>query len=216
MKQRGTTGAGEPPDHWSSSSSPTPQAGTQYPWTWHRHYPGKGAETTMRGRYLGPAALIGPHGRGSWWVRFGGTAHLCATEHLRGVTPDEADCLALDERRQLDELLRAAREVPENYEDLTSQLGPPPPVEVPTEPPREPEEPSRDDLDIGMDAVEQMTRLEGAVETVSSTEIPYGETAGSPQCKGVHLEESRGHTHDEVSRGTQLINSQFFSGQTSV
>ena len=122
-------------------------------------------------------------------MRFGGTAYLCATEHLRGVTPDEADCLALDERRQLDELLRAAREVPENYEDLTSQLGPPPPVEVPTEPPREPEEPSRDDLDIGMDAVEQMTRLEGAGETASSTEIPYGETAGSPQFKGVHLEE---------------------------
>ena len=49
--------------------------------------------------------------------------------------------------------------------------GPPPPEEVPTEPPREPEEPSRDDLNIGMDAVEQMTSLEGARETASSTEI---------------------------------------------
>ena len=48
---------------------------------------------------------------------------MCATEHLRGVTPDEADRLGLDERRQLDELLRAAQEVPENYEDLTSQPG---------------------------------------------------------------------------------------------
>ena len=65
----------------------------------HRHYPGKRAETAMRGRYLGPAALIGPHGRSSWWVRFGGRAYLCATEHLRGVTPDEADRLGIDERR---------------------------------------------------------------------------------------------------------------------
>ena len=78
-------------------------------------------------------------------MRFGG-----ATEHSRGVTPDEADCFGLDERRQLDELLRAAREVPENYEDLTSQPGPTPSVEVPTDPP----EPSRDDMDIGMEVVE--------------------------------------------------------------
>ena len=101
-----------------------------------RYYPGKRAETATRGRHLRPADLIGPHGQSSWWVRFGGRAYLCATEHLRGVTPDEADCLGLDERRQLDELLRAAREVPENYEDLTSQPGPRPPVEVPTEPPK--------------------------------------------------------------------------------
>ena len=47
-------------------------------------------------------------------MRFGGRACLCATEHFRGVTPDEADCLGLDERRQLDELLGAGREVPEN------------------------------------------------------------------------------------------------------
>ena len=57
-------------------------------------------------------------------MRFGGRAYLCATEHLRGVTPDEADCLGLDEKRQLDELLLAAREVPANCEDLTSQPGP--------------------------------------------------------------------------------------------
>ena len=133
---------------------------------------------------LGPAALIGPHSRSCWWVRCGGRA--C----LRGVTLDEADCLGLDERRQLDELLRAAREVPENYEDLTSQPGPPPPVEVSTEAPREPEEPSRDGLDIGMDAVEQMTLLEGAGDTVSSTEIPVGETGGSPQFRRARLEET--------------------------
>ena len=78
----------------------------------------------MRGRYLGPTAFIGPHGRSGWCVRFGGRASLCATEHLRGVTQDEADCLGLDERRELDELLRAAQEVPENYEDSTSQPGP--------------------------------------------------------------------------------------------
>ena len=83
--------------------------------------------------------------------------HICATEHLRGVTPDEADCLGLDERRQLDELLR-----PENFEDLTSQPGPP--VEVPTDPRREPEAPSHDNLDIGMEAVEPMTPLEEAKE----------------------------------------------------
>ena len=107
----------------------------------------------MRGRYLGHAALSGRHGRSSWWVPFGARAYLCATEHLREVTSDAADCLGLDQRRQWDELLKAAREMPENYEDLTSQLGHPQPVEVPTEPLREPEEPSHDD----MDAVEQMT-----------------------------------------------------------
>ena len=108
-----------------------------------------------RGRYLGPGALIGLHGRRSWSVRFGGKAYLCATEHWRGVTPDEADCLCFDERIPLDELLRAARE--RKLQVLTSQIGRPPPVEVPTEPPMGPEEPSRDDVDIGMDVVEQMT-----------------------------------------------------------
>ena len=131
----------------------------------------------------GTQALIGPHGLSSLWVRIGGRAYLSATEHLRAVTPDEAGCLGFDERRQLNELLRAAREVPENYEDLTSQPGPPPPVENPKEPPREAEEPSRDDLDIGMDAVKQMTHLGGAGETASSTESPHEETSGSPQFK---------------------------------
>ena len=71
----------------------------------YRHHPGKRAATAMRGRFLGPTALIGPHGRSGWCVRFGGRASLCATEHMCRVTPEEADCLGLDERRQLDELL---------------------------------------------------------------------------------------------------------------
>ena len=173
-------------------------------------------------------------------MRFGERAYLCATEHLRGVTPDESDRLGIDERRQLDELLRAAREVPESFEDLTSQPGPPPSAEVPTDPPREPEEPLRDDLDIGMEAVEQMTPLEEARETESSTEIgeqsitwrtefPHGETAGSLCSKRARLEEPledeeektgvdrcREDPDDEESRETQLINSKFYSGQTSI
>ena len=36
----------------------------------HRQCSGKRAETAMRGRYLGLAALIGPHGRSCWWVTF--------------------------------------------------------------------------------------------------------------------------------------------------
>ena len=40
-----------------------------------------------------------------------------------------------------------------------------------------------------MDAVEQITPLVGAGETTSSTEIPFGETAGSPQFKRARLEE---------------------------
>ena len=63
-------------------------------------FPRKRAETAQGGRYFGPAALIGPHGRSSWWVMFGGRADLCATEHLRGVTLDESDRLGIDERRQ--------------------------------------------------------------------------------------------------------------------
>ena len=121
----------------------------------------------------------------------GGGAFLCTTEHFREVTPDEADCLGLDHRRPSDELLKAAREVPENYDDLTSQPGPPQLVEVPTEPQREPEEPSHGDLDVGIDAIEQMTPLEGAGGTGSSTEI-------------------------EGFRGTLLFNGKFYFGQTSV
>ena len=89
---------------------------------------------------------------------------------MRGVTPDEAECLGLDERRQLDELLRAAQEVPS--------------VEVPTDPPREPEEPSRDDP-VGMEAVEPMTLLEEARETESSTEI--GEQSSAWRKHGENL-----------------------------
>ena len=159
---------------------------------------------------MGPAALIGPHGQSSWWVRFGGRACMCAAEHKRGVTPDEADCVGLDEIGQLHELLRVAREVPENYEDFISRPGPPPPEEGRTKPPREPEEPSRDDLDIGMDAAEPMAPLEGAGETASSTEvgeqsiswrgrrttillqaraeIPYGETGERAQFKRARLQ----------------------------
>ena len=125
-------------------------------------------------------------------------AYLCVTEHLRGVTPDKADCLDLDERRQ-------PREVPENYEDFASQPGLPPSLEVPTDPPRGSVEPSRGDVDIGMKAVEQITFLEEVRETESSTESrgqsiswrrqeknlghpnrtesPCEETAGSPQFK---------------------------------
>ena len=45
-----------------------------------RYYPGKRAETATRGRYLRPADLIGPHGRSSWWVRFGGRAYFTCEE----------------------------------------------------------------------------------------------------------------------------------------
>ena len=74
-----------------------------------------------------------------------------------------------------------------------------------------------------MNAVEQITSFEVAGETASSTEIPYGETAGSPQFKRTRLEEpqplddeqektgdtdqSRGNTDDEESRETQFFNS---------
>ena len=176
-------------------------------------------------RYLGPAALVGPIGRSSLWVRFGGRACLCTAEHLRGVTPDEADCLGLDERTQLHELRRTAQELPENYEDLTSQPGPPPPVEGPTKPPGEPEEPSRDDLDIGMDAVEPMALVEGAGETTSSTEvgeqsisrtgrgasigqqalaeIPYGKTAESHQFTRARLENPLDRNRGKLGRTKQ-------------
>ena len=64
-----------------------------HPMFLYRHYTDNPAETAIRGRCLGPAVLIGPHGRSSWWVRFGGRACWCATEHLREVTPDEAGLL---------------------------------------------------------------------------------------------------------------------------
>ena len=48
----------------------------------NRHHPGKRAETAMRGRYLGSAALKRRHIRG---CGFDGKAHLCAAKPLRGV-----------------------------------------------------------------------------------------------------------------------------------
>ena len=204
----------------------------------HRRCPGTRAETALRGRYLGPAALTGSLGRSCWWVRFGGRAYLCIPVHLRGVTPDESDRLGIDERRHLDDLLKAAQEAPENYEDLTSQPGPSPPVEFPTEPPREPEEPSHGDFNDGVGTGDQSTPAEGSGETASSTEnwrainfvegarnesraeIPDEETAGSPQFKRARLEESLEdegeQTHDKESRETQFINRKFYSGQASV
>ena len=120
----------------------------------YRHYPGKRAETAMRGRHLRPAALSGPHGRSSWWVRFGGRAYLCATETLaRSHARRSGSRGPVTKEDSWPRLLPAAREVPENCEDL----GLPPPVEVPTDPPGEPAEPSRDDLDIGIEAVEPIT-----------------------------------------------------------
>ena len=146
----------------------------------NKHYPGIRAE-----RYLGLAALIGPQGRSAMWVRFDGRANLFATKHLRGVTPNEADCLGLDERKQLHELLRAAQEVPKNYEDLTSQPGPPQPVERPTKPPGKPEESSRDDLDIGMDEVEPMVFREKAGESAFLTKV--GEQSISWRGRGASI-----------------------------
>ena len=171
----------------------------------YRHYTGERAETAMRGRYLGPAALIGSHGRSGSWVRFCGRAHLCATEHLRGVT------LALTKGDSWTSCSGQPRRYRNNNEDLTTQPGPAPPVEDPTEPSREPEEPSRDDLDDGVETGDQSTPSEESGETVSSTEsggqsilwkergtnhrqlaldeIPDEETAGNPQFKRARLEE---------------------------
>ena len=57
---------------------------------------------------------------------------------------EDGDRLGIDESRQEDKLL--------NYEDSTFQSRRPSSVEVSTEPPRELEKSSRDDLDIGRDA----------------------------------------------------------------
>ena len=123
--------------------------------------------------------------------------HTCATEQLRGVTPDEADRLGF-ETRQLDEPLQAAQEAPESCENLSSKPGPPPQVEVPTEPRRELEELSRDDLNDGMDTEEQLNPLEGAGETASSTEIPDRETVGSPEFKSARLEEPLDEEQEKI------------------
>ena len=127
----------------------------------------------------------------------GGRAYFCAAEHLRGDTPDEADRLGLDETRQLDELLQADQEVPENYEDLTSQPGDPTTGQNHQ---KKPEEKSRDDLDDGMDKVEQLNPLEGAGETASSTEIPERETVGSPELKRARLEETLEDEQEKTGR----------------
>ena len=142
--------------------------------------------------------------RGPGKTRRYGRTYSRITQHLRGVPPDEANCLDLDEGRQLAELLRPAQEVPENYEDVTSQPGSPPQMEVPTEAPGEPE-------DIGMEAVEKMPlrkeqekqrhqqNLEGnqvhgrpgaSLGHQVLDEITYGETVGRPQFHRARLAES--------------------------
>eukprot|EP00974_Lingulodinium_polyedra_P082869 8026577-Lingulodinium_polyedra.AAC.1 len=44
----------------------------------YRSYVGKRKERAVHGSYVGPAVVIGKHGEGSLWVRFGGRAYLCA------------------------------------------------------------------------------------------------------------------------------------------
>ena len=70
----------------------------------------------------------------------------------------EAICLGLDERRQLADLLKPTQEVPENYEDLTSQPESAPQMEIPTKASREPK-------DVGMETTEKMPPPERARET---------------------------------------------------
>ena len=96
-------------------------------------------------------------------------AYLCATETLaRESCPDEADRLGIDEKRTV-------------WTSCSGARPPPPPVE---KLPWEPEEPSRDDPDIGLDAVEQTTPLEGAGETASiNPKSLTVKTAGSSQFK---------------------------------
>ena len=62
---------------------------------------------------------------------------------------------------------------------MSSQPELPPPVEIPTEPPREPEETVPDDLDIVMDAIEPIDPSEGAGEAASSTEIEVQSSRGT-------------------------------------
>ena len=162
-------------------------------------------------------------------MRFGGRSYLCATEHLRGATPDEADRLGIDERRQLDELPRAAREVPEYYEDLTSQPGPRHQWKFRQNHQGDPRSRHAMTWISAWTQLGKLLPLGGARETASSKEIGgqstfvedvervldsrlwpnffyYGETAENPQFKRARLEEPLDDEQEKTAEDeTELI-----------
>ena len=40
------------------------------------------AKNLSSGTFVGPGAIIGPHGPNAWWVSYGGRAYLVSPEHL--------------------------------------------------------------------------------------------------------------------------------------
>ena len=97
--------------------------------------------SSISARGLGKTGRLGRDQENRYLASAVLTEYKYAAEHLRGVVSEEGDRLGKDENRQEDKLL--------NYEDSTFRSRRPSSVEVSTEPPRELEESSRDDLDIG-------------------------------------------------------------------
>ena len=132
-------------------------------------------ERDQENRFLVSAVLMEPQNRSCW---FDGRAYSYAAEHLRGVVSGEGDRLGIDERRQEDKRL--------NNEDSTFRSRRPSSVEVSTEPPRELEESSRDDLDIEARLCPRRTRQaprESSTapgRTVQETRCSFGMTKAYP------------------------------------
>ena len=86
----------------------------------YRDYPTGKAQKAQcaRGKFLGPALVIGHQG-GNVWAAYAGRCYLVAQEHVRGLAPDEA-CAT---RPIVQEKLQAVREAQRarDYVDLSAQ-----------------------------------------------------------------------------------------------
>ena len=86
----------------------------------YRCYPNAKSQKlqAQRGKYLGPAIVIGHQG-GNIWVSYAGRCYLVALEHVRGLSPDESFGLKPLVKEGLQRLKEASKA--QDYVDLTQQ-----------------------------------------------------------------------------------------------
>ena len=82
----------------------------------YRPYPSDRGKRLNEGDFVGLGVIFGKKD-GNYWVEYGGRPYLCATEHLRGLSPEEEALEAPHLRQRLDEIRKIAEQ--EEYDDLT-------------------------------------------------------------------------------------------------
>ena len=87
----------------------------------YRDYPNGKAQKAQctRGKFLGPALVIGHQG-GNVWVAYAGRCYLVAQEHVRGLAPDEVFATRPIVQENLDAVRKAQQA--RDYIDLSAEM----------------------------------------------------------------------------------------------